>query len=92
MFLYQAKLGAFAAIGVLLLSPPAFAHRMKASAAAKSARADAASYWEARALGYFRALAKTHRELVELERKCGKTFPILPNYGALPLEGKDSRP
>jgi hypothetical protein len=86
MFLHQAKLGVFAAIGVLLLSPPALAHKAKAPASAKSVRLDAAAYWEAGAVGYFRALAKTHGELVELERKCGTPFPVLPNYGAMPLE------
>jgi hypothetical protein len=86
MFLHQTRLGVFAAIGALLLSPPALAHKAKMPASAKSNPFDAAAYWEARALGYWRELAKKHGELVELERKCGKKFIVWPDYGAMPLE------
>jgi hypothetical protein len=77
MFLCQAKLGVFAAIGALLLSPPALAHKRKLPAPAKSASADAAAYWEARAVGYFRKLAITHGKLVALESAKRSPSPLV---------------
>jgi hypothetical protein len=71
-----------AAIIAILSFSQAHAHKQPQTAKSQANPA----HWETMADIYHRALVQMHRELVELQRKCGTRFPVLPNYGAMPLE------
>jgi hypothetical protein len=76
------KLGVAAIIASLSFSQ---SHAHKATTRSEKSQVNAA-HWEMMADIYHRALVQMHRELVELQRKCGTQFPVLPNYGAMSLE------